>query len=111
MSDRLKGKVALITGSGAGIGRAAALLFAAEGAKIAGCDINAERAEETERMVREAGGEMRSTAPVDLAEPGQVSAWVEDVVAHFGRVDVLYNNAGSFVPGTFEAGTPEGWHQ
>jgi len=111
MSDRLKGKVALITGSGAGIGREAALLFAAEGAKIAGCDINAERAEETERMVREAGGEMRSTAPVDLAEPGQVSAWVEDVVAHFGRVDVLYNNAGSFVPGTFEAGTPEGWHQ
>jgi meso-butanediol dehydrogenase / (S,S)-butanediol dehydrogenase / diacetyl reductase len=62
-------------------------------------------------MVRDAGGEMRSMAPVDLAEPDEVSAWVEDVMAHFGQIDVLYNNAGSFVPGTFEASTPEGWHQ
>jgi meso-butanediol dehydrogenase/(S,S)-butanediol dehydrogenase/diacetyl reductase len=110
MGDRLKDKVALITGTGGGIGQAAALLFAGEGAKVAGCDLNVDRAEETAQMVRQAGGEILSTAPVDLGEPEQVTAWVDAVVAHFGRVDVLYNNAGWFVPSPFESSSLEDWH-
>ena len=111
MTDRLAGKIALITGTGSGIGRAAALRFAAEGARVAGCDINAESAEETVKLVTGAGGEMISQAPVDLADAGQVAAWVDFVVAQFGRIDVLYNNAGAAVHGPFEHSTAEEWHK
>src|SRR4051812_28640513 len=111
MGERLQGKVVLITGTGSGIGRAAALLFASEGAKIAGCDIDAERAAETEHLVKEAGGEMRSATPVDLADSEQVTAWVDATAAHFGGIDVLYNNAGFSPAGTFEAKTPEQWYE
>ena len=55
---RLAGKVALITGTGVGMGRAAALRFAAEGATVVGCDLNPQTSEETVRLVREAGGVM-----------------------------------------------------
>ena len=109
MTDRLKAKVALITGTGSGIGRAAALLFAREGATIVGCDINAQRDKETVQLVEEAGGRIHSTAPLDLAEPGQVQGWVEDAIARFGRVDVLYNNAGFSLAGTFETQTHADW--
>ena len=61
MSARLAGKVALITGTASGQGRAATLLFAAEGAAVAGTDINADGAAETEAMVRGRGGQMDST--------------------------------------------------
>ena len=110
MTGRLKDKVTLITGTGSGIGRAAALLFASEGAMVVGCDINAERDAETVKLVKQAGGRMRSTAPLDLAEPAQVNAWVEDAVSRFGRIDVLYNNAGFSPASTFEAQTDENWH-
>jgi meso-butanediol dehydrogenase/(S,S)-butanediol dehydrogenase/diacetyl reductase len=109
MTERLKGKVVLITGTGSGIGRAAAQLFAAEGATIAGCDINAERAQETVKLVEQAGGTMHSTAPLDLAEPEQATAWVDDAIKRFGRIDVLYNNAGFSPAGTFENQTDENW--
>ncbi|PRY38995.1 SDR family NAD(P)-dependent oxidoreductase [Umezawaea tangerina] len=109
MTDRLKDKVALITGTGSGIGRAAALLFASEGATIVGCDINAERDKETVALVERSGGRMHSTAPLDLAEPDQVAAWVQDAIARFGHIDVLYNNAGFSPASTFEAQTPESW--
>ncbi len=69
MSDRLKGKVALISGTGSGIGRSAALIFSAEGARVVGCSLDAERAEETVKLVRDAGGDMLSWAPVDVADP------------------------------------------
>jgi meso-butanediol dehydrogenase / (S,S)-butanediol dehydrogenase / diacetyl reductase len=58
MGDRLAGKVALITGTGSGIGRAAALLFAMEGARVAGCDIDAAHADQTVLMIRKAGDGM-----------------------------------------------------
>ena len=61
-TGRLAGKTALITGTAGGQGRAAALLFAREGARIAGCDLRAGDADETVRLVREAGGEMISVA-------------------------------------------------
>ena len=62
-SDRLQGKVALISGTGRGMGRAAALEFASAGAHVVGCDLDAAGAEETVSMVRAAGGEMSTVAP------------------------------------------------
>lgn len=110
MTDRLKGKVAMITGTGSGIGRAAALLFAAEGAKVAGCAINADQADETSRMVREAGGEIFTKAPLDVSDPRQVGDWVDEVLQQFGRIDILYNNAGRAHYGLFEDLTLDEWH-
>src|SRR5256886_7745949 len=111
MTDRLKDKVTLITGTGSGIGRAAALRFAAEGARVVGCDINPETAQETAQLVTDSGGRMISQAPVDLADPKQVAEWVDNAINQCGRIDVLYNNAGAFVATTFEAFTPDGWHK
>lgn len=93
MSGRLDGKIALITGIGGGIGRAAACRFAAEGARIVGCDVNPAGSDETVAMVRDAGGEMTSMAPVDLGDPETAKAWVDEAVATYGGIDVLYNNA------------------
>jgi NAD(P)-dependent dehydrogenase (short-subunit alcohol dehydrogenase family) len=97
---RLAGKVALITGTGGGIGRAAALLFAAEGATVAGCDLDSGSSEKTAALVRAAGGTMSTAAPVDVADEDAVRTWIGDTVAEHGGVDVLYNNAGltSFAP-------------
>jgi meso-butanediol dehydrogenase/(S,S)-butanediol dehydrogenase/diacetyl reductase len=90
---RLEGKVALISGTGGGMGRAAALEFARQGAAVAGCDLNAQGDAETEALVREAGGVMKSFAPVDLTDEAQAVAWADAAAAEFGGVDVLYNNA------------------
>lgn len=90
---RLAGKVVLVTGTGGDQGRIAAVRFAEEGAIVAGCDIDADANEETERLVRARGHEMAATAPVDLGDPDQVAVWVDDTAARFGRIDVLYNNA------------------
>ncbi len=94
MTGRLEGKVALITGTGGGQGRSAALKFTAEGARVVGCDVLVEENEETVRQVLAAGGEMVGMAPVDLGDPEQAKAWVDEAAAAFGKVDVLYNNAG-----------------
>ncbi|MEV6980659.1 SDR family NAD(P)-dependent oxidoreductase [Sphaerisporangium sp. NPDC051017] len=109
MAGRLEGKVALITGITSGIGRAAARLFAAEGALIAGCGMRPEGLKETVRLVTEAGGTIAGTAPVDLGEPAAVTAWVDEVVERFGRIDVLYNNAGGHAMGPFGAAPEEDW--
>jgi meso-butanediol dehydrogenase/(S,S)-butanediol dehydrogenase/diacetyl reductase len=90
---RLDGKVALITGIGGGMGREAALRFAREGAKVVGCDLFAEGAEETVRLVREAGGEIVNFAPVDLSDADATKAWVDAAVAVHGAAHILYNNA------------------
>jgi NAD(P)-dependent dehydrogenase (short-subunit alcohol dehydrogenase family) len=94
MTGRLAGKVALITGTAGGQGRAAALLFAAEGATVVGTDANAEGAAQTVELVRGAGGRMDSTHPLDLGDEDGVQAWVDDAAARHGGIDVLYNNAG-----------------
>ena len=86
---RLDGKIALITGTGGEQGRAAALLFAREGAKVVGSDVNEATAAETVNRVRNAGGEMVSMAPVDLSLAANASQWVADGVAAFGGIDVL----------------------
>ncbi len=93
MAGQLDGKVALITGAGSGIGRASALAFAREGAKVAVADIVVEGGEETVRMVKEAGGEA-FFIKVDVSNAADVEAMVNAVVDTYGRIDCAYNNAG-----------------
>lgn len=93
MGGRLEGKVALITGTGSGQGRAAALKFAQEGALVIGCDLNQQGSDETVALVEAAGYTMTAMAPVDLGDPEAARAWVEESAQIHGRVDVVYNNA------------------
>ena len=94
-AGRLAGKVALITGTGGGQGRAAARMFAAEGATVVGCDLKTDGAAETVELVRSAGGVMDSAAPIDLTDESAVSSWITGAATRHGRIDVLYNNAGA----------------
>jgi NAD(P)-dependent dehydrogenase (short-subunit alcohol dehydrogenase family) len=89
---RLAGKVALITGSGSGQGRAAALLFAREGARIIVSDVNVEGGEETVRLVGKAGGEAIFHA-ADVSKAAEVEALVRAATRAYGGLHVLYNNA------------------
>lgn len=95
MTGRLAGKVALITGTAGGQGRAAALLFAAEGATVVGTDLHVEGAAETTAMVRAAGGVMDSTHPIDLNDESAVHHWVASAAGSHGGIDIVYNNAGA----------------
>ena len=93
MAGRLKEKVCIITGTGSGMGRAAALLFCAEGAKVVGCDINPDSAEATLRDALKAGGQMVSLQPADLTKQDQCDALVALALKTYGGIDVVYNNA------------------
>jgi len=93
MTDRLAGKVALITGTGAGIGRGCALVFAQQGAKVFGCDIDADRARATVAAAGAAGFEMDSAHPIDLTKAADVQRCVDQVMQRHGRIDVLVNAA------------------
>jgi NAD(P)-dependent dehydrogenase (short-subunit alcohol dehydrogenase family) len=86
---RLKGKVALITGAGSGIGRQAALLFSREGASVAAVDVNETAAKETAAMIPEA-----IALRADVSKAGDCQAMVEAAEQAFGRLNVLFNNAG-----------------
>ena len=87
---RLKDKVCLITGGAAGIGKVTAQRFASEGAKVVICDVNREAGE---ALAAELGSDA-SFSVVNVADRAEVQAWVDGVVARYGRVDVLINNAG-----------------
>ena len=89
---RLKDKVAIITGAAIGIGYAAAELFLEEGARVAICDINAEKIAEAAKELS-AKGEVRGYA-CDVSNKEQVDAVVEQIGKDFGRIDILVNNAG-----------------
>jgi len=90
---RLDGKVAVITGAGSGMGRVAAQMFAAEGARVVVAEFAAEAGEETVRQVTDAGGEA-SFVRADVSREEEASAMVAAAVDRYGRIDVLYNNAG-----------------
>jgi 3-oxoacyl-[acyl-carrier protein] reductase len=95
---RLQGLVAAITGAGSGIGRATALEFAREGARVLIADVQRDAAEETTSQVRALGGQAECVQ-ADVTRYEQVQAMVQTAVERFGRLDVLLNNAG--VPQVF----------
>jgi NAD(P)-dependent dehydrogenase (short-subunit alcohol dehydrogenase family) len=92
MADRLAGKVALITGAGGGQGRAAAILFANEGAKVVVTDVKVEGGEETVQLIKAAGGQATFLA-TDVSQAVQVEAAVRTAVDTYGGLHILYNNA------------------
>ncbi|MEQ8829240.1 MAG: glucose 1-dehydrogenase [Alphaproteobacteria bacterium] len=98
MADRLKGKVALVVGAGSigpgwGNGKAAAVLFAREGAEVLCADVNLAAAEETARIIREEGGRAEAVQ-VDVVRQDQVKAMVDACLSAFGRVDIVDYNVG-----------------
>lgn len=94
MQHTFSGKVALITGGGTGIGRAAALAFAAAGARVAIASRTQATGEEAVRLIQEAGGDAL-WIQTDVTQAAQVEAMVAAVLARFGRLDAAFNNAGS----------------
>jgi NAD(P)-dependent dehydrogenase (short-subunit alcohol dehydrogenase family) len=106
MGSRLEGKVCLITGAGSGIGRATAELFAAEGGRVVVADVDPEAARTTVDQIEGAGGEA-VVEPVDVTDERQTVQVADRVVASFGRIDVLFNNAGIAGVGDVVETTPE----
>ena len=93
MGGMLAGKAAVVTGGGNGIGRATALLFAEEGARLLVGDINPAGAEETAAAIRDAGGEASAVA-CEVTDGGQVEAMLDAALEAYGRIDCAFNNAG-----------------
>ena len=105
---RLEGKAAFITGAGAGIGRATAILFAREGARVAVADINLAAAEETAHLA----GHGAIALKTDVSDEASISAAIAATVEKFGRLDILHNNAGGSTPqdnNVVEAPVEEFW--
>ncbi len=90
---RLKDKVAIITGAGLGMGRSASVLFAKEGASVLIFDINEKAARETEEMIKDEGGKC-AVYIGDVSKENDVKAGVEEAVRQFGKLNILYANAG-----------------
>jgi len=93
MAELLRGKVAVVTGASSGIGRASALVFAREGAKVVVADVIVAGGEETVRLIKAAGGEALFVK-ADMAKAAEVEAMVNTAVATYGRLDCAHNNAG-----------------
>ncbi len=91
---KLKDKVAIITGSGSGLGRASALLFAQEGAKVVVADIAVKDAEETASMIKKAGGEA-IPFQVDVTKASDCEKMVAAAINEYGRLDIMFNNVGA----------------
>ena len=103
---RLSDKVSIITGAGQGIGRATALKFASEGAKVAVCDINAAAIEDTVRTILDDGGTAAGFT-VDVTDKESIARMVTAVMAKWGRIDTLVNNAGIVQDAQFKKMTDE----
>jgi NAD(P)-dependent dehydrogenase (short-subunit alcohol dehydrogenase family) len=101
MDSKFKGNVALVTGGSSGIGRATALAFARDGAKVVVASRRTDQSEETVRLIEAAGGEALFVR-TDMKEPAEIAALVARTVQHFGKLNYAFNNAGiegdPFVP-------------
>ena len=106
----LKGKVALVAGASQGMGKASALGFAREGAKVAICARGEAALKEAAETIRkQTGGEVLAIV-ADMSKPDDIKKFVNDSANHFGRIDVIVNNAGGPPPGEFMKFTDEDWH-
>jgi dihydroanticapsin dehydrogenase len=104
---RLKGKTALITGGGEGIGKATALLFCKEGAKVG---ITGRKKEKLDEVIREAEGKGEIVAlPGDVSKEGDVKRTVDEFIKRFKKIDILFNNAGVLEVGTVVTTSVEAW--
>ena len=107
---RLDGRITAITGGALGIGRATALLFASEGATVALADVQIEAAETVAKEIVGRGGRAIATR-VDVGEAGEVQGWVDRIVAEFGRLDVMFANAGIAHSAPFLDHPEAQWHR
>jgi len=105
---RLEGKITIITGSGSGIGRSSALLFAQEGAEVVVVDRDVDKGKETAVEIESAGGRA-VFIKADVTDLDSVRTMVEEVITRFGRIDVLFNNAGISGIGMLHEIEPDDW--
>ncbi|HEX7197666.1 MAG TPA: SDR family NAD(P)-dependent oxidoreductase, partial [Candidatus Limnocylindria bacterium] len=109
-AGRLDGRVAIVSGGGSGIGRATAMRFATEGARVVVGDIREEAAREVATEIAEAGGEAIAQR-VDVAVEGEVALLVGSAIDAFGRLDVLHSNAGVLLPGSVTELSIDDWRR
>jgi 3(or 17)beta-hydroxysteroid dehydrogenase len=103
--DRVEGKVCLVTGGGSGLGRADAVRLAQEGASVVVTDVDVAGGEETVALA----GANTVFMQHDVAEEGQWQTVIADCLSHFGKLNVVVNNAGIVIPGDVESVTTEDW--
>jgi len=105
---KLSGRVAIVTGAASGIGRASAMVFAAEGARVLAADIDEPGGRETVARILERGHEA-VFARVDVSSETEIKQMAENTVANWGRIDILFNNAGVVLVKPLEETTEEEW--
>jgi NAD(P)-dependent dehydrogenase (short-subunit alcohol dehydrogenase family) len=97
MGDRLAGKVTIVTGAGSGIGRATAIRFAEEGARVTCVDVNEDAVRDTAAQI----GDLAVPVAADVSDPAQVKAYTDATAERWGGVHAVFNNAGVNIPGVF----------
>jgi meso-butanediol dehydrogenase/(S,S)-butanediol dehydrogenase/diacetyl reductase len=109
MSMRLDGRVAIVTGGASGIGLASAQRLLEEGARVVIADVSKEAGERAAAGLAESGHEQVEAIATDVADSAAVQALVATVIERHGRIDVLFNNAGIFIPGTVADTADDDW--